>query len=327
MKQNKKGNILLPLISGIAILAVLAGGFLWLNLSKMQKSENPILLNPPDIPGNNQAVEQIMISDLDDSWQLAVNEKYHYQIQVPKTTEGSHHPDDLRFYYQSTNHQRAFLGSISIGLVGMINESPEKFLGKMYPSPPSITTESLNGLTFYKTEARKDGSGTYYYTYFVLGPDNLFFTIHFVTSDLNLSADEYHKALRSFKFTKTPAKLPRSLVLSGVVKETSGNCMPGTTISRTCRSVPRSTKVYIYPLSKLTDGAGHMAEPDKMITQTMSGPDGQYLVNLSAGSYSVFIDDNGRKYCSTMDGHGFACKVTLYETPEEMHLKIDHASY
>src|SRR3990167_2785111 len=225
MKQNKKGNILLPLISGIAILAVLAGGFLWLNLSKMQKSENPILLNPPDIPGNNQAVEQIMISDLDDSWQLAVNEKYHYQIQVPKTTEGSHHPDDLRFDYQSTNHQRAFLGSISIGLVGMINESPEKFLGKMYPSPPSITTESLNGLTFYKTEARKDGSGTYYYTYFVLGPDS------------------------------------------------------------------------------------------------------QYLVNLSAGSYSVFIDDNGRKYCSTMDGHGFACKVTLYETPEEMHLKIDHASY
>lgn len=102
----------------------------------------------------------------------------------------------------------------------------------------------------------------------------------------------------------------------GYVRLKSGNCMPTLAeeglYSNTCNTTVVSRKVYIRELTNDTDfGRLYQENKTRLIGEVQSDSNGYYELSLSAGKYSVFVEDNGQEWCYSYSGSGEACAVTI----------------
>lgn len=114
----------------------------------------------------------------------------------------------------------------------------------------------------------------------------------------------------------------------GKVTLASGDCMPsaGPELEKKCFMGGISTKVYVRePASTKNMDSVYLKIPTKLITVADSNNDGFYETELPAGTYSIFVEDNGKEYCNFDDGRGGKCLVTVKNGTIKYDLQIDHA--
>ncbi|MFA5891306.1 MAG: hypothetical protein WDA27_10240, partial [Actinomycetota bacterium] len=64
------------------------------------------------------------------------------------------------------------------------------------------------------------------------------------------------------------------------------------------------------------------------VATTTSDARGRFAVSLAPGTYSVFVEDEGKPFCRRSDGEGNACPHQVEDSaPTWTELVIDHASY
>jgi hypothetical protein len=258
---------------------------------------------------------------------LVENTKYHWVVSVPHTAEGYRQAEMVSFLYYRAG-QNPFAGSISVDLIGFVRDDVSKFVRTLYSFNPTITQETINGVTAYRTAAWKDGSGEItYYNYFIESPDRLLFSLRFESKYPDTDLDLYKKVMQSFRFTRGVSKLPEKLTLSGNVTELTGNCMPSIGMKTSCSRHSIFTTVYVYPLTKIFGSVEKSLAESSVVAETKANIFGKYSVAVPPGTYSVFLDDNGKKSCGSGDAFGFGCKVTLYEGAENLNLEITHAAF
>ncbi len=99
-----------------------------------------------------------------------------------------------------------------------------------------------------------------------------------------------------------------SQVIEGYIYELTGNQMPikGKPTNRNKHGVKR--EVYFYKAASLQQTEGSIPLFDKvntpLVMKTTSGKDGHYKASLPAGSYSVFVKENGKLFAAETDGPG-----------------------
>ncbi len=64
----------------------------------------------------------------------------------------------------------------------------------------------------------------------------------------------------------------------------------------------------------------------KLIASTTSNENGYYSIQLGEGTYSIFVEDNGKEYCNSFGGNGESCKVELSRNTQ-YNISIDYAIY
>jgi len=115
----------------------------------------------------------------------------------------------------------------------------------------------------------------------------------------------------------------------GTVTVKSGNCMPSFDISNSsCKAVRVSKEIYIREPATLKDMEGvYLKEKTTLVKKITSESDGFYETALPAGTYSIFIEDEGKEYCAGSGAQGEACQVTITAGPKEYNIMIDRAAY
>ena len=121
----------------------------------------------------------------------------------------------------------------------------------------------------------------------------------------------------------------------GSVIERYGDWMP--TIGQYPKGGERPIKreVYVYEYTKMSDvksfGYVHFdmdTMPTALVARTQSSKNGFFEIALPAGTYSVFIEDEGKLYCSSGDGQGGLNPITVKSgEAHEVTLVLDHAVY
>ncbi|PSK88878.1 META domain-containing protein [Taibaiella chishuiensis] len=118
-------------------------------------------------------------------------------------------------------------------------------------------------------------------------------------------------------FGKFSAGKPEGSGLRGTVRFLEGNQMPGTG-PRTGSNKPVAREILIYEKTRqnqVTAGEAGFFDSRSIATKKIatikSGTDGRYNVKLPAGTYSVFVMENGRLYANGTDGEGYIQTVTI----------------
>jgi hypothetical protein len=120
--------------------------------------------------------------------------------------------------------------------------------------------------------------------------------------------------------------------LSGHVTLIEGNCMPvaceNPPCETTCKTSFVSRKIYIRELTFDDDVAGKylLTPKTNLIATTTSNANGYYYIQVDKGTYSIFVEDNGKEYCGLSTGIGEMCKVELSRNTQ-YNILISHASY
>lgn len=123
--------------------------------------------------------------------------------------------------------------------------------------------------------------------------------------------------------------------ISGSVLWLEGNHMPGPGAPGGT-TMPVSREVRVYEAVSSSDAVAATDRPDAygVYTQingtlagsTTSGEDGSYEIELSAGTYSVFVEDEGDWYCNGIGAEGL-CAVTVPDGEVvEYDVRIDYAA-
>ena len=98
---------------------------------------------------------------------------------------------------------------------------------------------------------------------------------------------------------------------------------------------PIQREVYVYEYTKMSDvksfGYVHFdmdTMPTALVARTQSGENGFFEIALPAGTYSVFIEDEGKLYSDQIDGLGGLNPITVKQgEAREVTLVLDHAVY
>jgi hypothetical protein len=117
----------------------------------------------------------------------------------------------------------------------------------------------------------------------------------------------------------------------GKVTLLSGNCMPGPAIdgtgASTCVGVPVSRNIYVREPSYLGTNL-NLKQKNRLIAETKSDSKGYYQLELTPGSYSILVEDEGEEYCHLSSYAGIACPIMIVEYKlTEHNLDIDHAAW
>lgn len=131
--------------------------------------------------------------------------------------------------------------------------------------------------------------------------------------------------------TSSPIQTPQTPVVTikrgiyGMVTIASGNCMPGPGgWPSTCIPKGISTKIYIQEPETARNFEIDLKHSTKLVKEITSTETGFYEASLPAGTYSIFVDDNGKKYCNSIVGLGKVCQVTVGAGITEYNIRIDH---
>lgn len=276
----------------------------------------------------NTEIKQTTVTLIDADWKQLRNDKYHYQINFPVTPKVIGGDNNIRIIYEDISGGKPpFLASMDISLIGLLNEPIEKTASRISPSELFEKT-TLNGNqaikinyknTYSENPAINGGA------ILVRNKQNLNFLIRIDTNVGSKYKELLEKSIQTFQFAdQKNLVITHELFLSGKVSLLSGNCMPGS--GGGCTKKPISTTVLIYPLR--TQNSSFTGEKNTpLLTKTRSGKNGNYKVSLPPGTYSVYVDDNGKETCSGGDGYANMCSVTLYESDEEQNVVIGHAAF
>ena len=98
---------------------------------------------------------------------------------------------------------------------------------------------------------------------------------------------------------------------------------------------PIQREVYVYEYTKMSDvksfGYVHFdmdTMPTALVARTQSSKNGFFEIALPAGTYSVFIEDEGKLYSDQIDGQGGLNPITVKQgEAREVTLVLDHAVY
>ena len=98
---------------------------------------------------------------------------------------------------------------------------------------------------------------------------------------------------------------------------------------------PIQREVYVYEYTKMSDvktfGYVHFdmdTMPTALVAWTQSSKNGFFEIALPAGTYSVFIEDEGKLYSDQIDGLGGLNPITVKQgEAREVTLVLDHAVY
>jgi hypothetical protein len=113
----------------------------------------------------------------------------------------------------------------------------------------------------------------------------------------------------------------------GKVTLITGNCMPSVEPGSSCIKTPVSRTVCIRePASWNAVEHTYLENETPLVTTTESNAKGFYEVELSPGSYSVFVEDEGKEYCNLFSDEG-ACLVELGNGLMEYNIQINHATW
>jgi hypothetical protein len=115
----------------------------------------------------------------------------------------------------------------------------------------------------------------------------------------------------------------------GQVTLTTGNCMPSVDDESKCHKEGAAQEVYIFEPVRTADmDVTYLKGEGKVIKQVKPNSDGFYEAELPPGTYSVFVDDDGRKYCNLFGGQpDETCRVTVKDGLERFDINIDHAAW
>lgn len=93
-----------------------------------------------------------------------------------------------------------------------------------------------------------------------------------------------------------------------------------------CSSITVSRKIYIRePAGAENMKDTYLENKTTLIKSINSDNNGFYQVELPAGTYSIFVEDEGKEYCNSFGSYGKACQVTVGSGIKEYNIKIDHA--
>lgn len=112
----------------------------------------------------------------------------------------------------------------------------------------------------------------------------------------------------------------------GSVRLLEGDCMPSTDKFR-CQDKVVSRRIYILEPAKNKDmDINYLHKEAVIVKEVASDLHGFYQVELPPGVYSVFVDDDGKKYCNSFGGQlDQVCQVVVKNSPVEFNIQIDHA--
>lgn len=98
--------------------------------------------------------------------------------------------------------------------------------------------------------------------------------------------------------------------IEGKVTLTTGNCMPpifspdSTPGPNPCATTPVKRKVYVRESST-------SRKIGELVSETTSDENGMFRIKLPLGTYSVFVEDNGKENCARTNSEGILCIVVV----------------
>ncbi|OKL39405.1 hypothetical protein [Pontibacter flavimaris] len=120
--------------------------------------------------------------------------------------------------------------------------------------------------------------------------------------------------------------------ITGTLTLIEGNCMPIIGPNSTCKEYPIKRKIVIYPYTTLQEANRHdflyYTLDAKPVVTVESDAEGFYQAKLTPGTYSVFIQENGKLYANGLDGQGGINPVRVEEDMVvSFNLRLDYAVY
>lgn len=273
-------------------------------------------------------LKQLSVTAIDADWSQLKNDKYHYQLNFPSTSKIAEDPDHVRVIYEDLSTGKSpFLASIDISMIGLLNEPIEQTASRIAPSELFEKT-TINGISAIKINYKNiysENPAISYSAILIRNSQNLNILIRIDTSVGSKYEELLNKLIQTFQFIDQSSRRSfDKLTLSGITYLLSGNCMPGA--GGGCNKKPISTTVLIYPLMNQNSSFTGEKTPT-LLTKIKSDRNGNYKVDLPPGTYSVYVDDNGKESCSGGDGYANMCGITLYESNEEVNPVISHAAF
>jgi hypothetical protein len=107
----------------------------------------------------------------------------------------------------------------------------------------------------------------------------------------------------------------------------TGDCMPGDSIENRCFRTPVSRAIYVRETVTMYDmEIQYLKNKSNLIKEADSNIKGFYEIELSVGTYSMFVEDEGREYCAGMYlAVDKACQIIIEDGLTEFNITIDHA--
>lgn len=118
---------------------------------------------------------------------------------------------------------------------------------------------------------------------------------------------------------------------SGVFGQTSlisGNCMPTTDKKTSCASSFVSRSIYVRRLASIDDSVNYayFQFSDEPVASGVSDEQGMFSIDLEPGTYSIFVEDDGKEYCNNFSADGVACLIEVTEDLKtDFNISIDKA--
>lgn len=313
------------------VLLVIAGLFYFYYGKITEESVRKESDSPQDVfvsKPQNPTAKTLSVTTIDAEWSQLQNNKYHYQLKFPSTPQITEDPDHVRVIYEDTlTGTSPFLASIDISTIGLLNEPIEQTASRIAPSELFEKT-TLNGIPAININYKNTYSENPEISYraiLVRNSQNLNILIRIDTSVGSKYEELLNKTIQTFRFIdQSNLRSYDTLTLSGTTYLLSGNCMPGA--GGDCNRKPISTTVYIYPVINQNSSFTGEKTP-ALLTKTKSDRNGTFKVDLPPGTYSVYVDDNGKESCTGSDGYRSMCGITLYESDEEYSPVISHAAF
>ncbi len=115
----------------------------------------------------------------------------------------------------------------------------------------------------------------------------------------------------------------------GQASMVSGNCMPGPPgKSSSCTTSFVLRNIYVRELTSIDDSViyGYFQFNDEPVASTVSDEQGMFSLDLAPGTYSVFVEDDGKEYCNNFNTDGVACLIEVKENIKtDFNITIDKA--
>ncbi len=123
---------------------------------------------------------------------------------------------------------------------------------------------------------------------------------------------------------------PNGAGVFGQASLASGNCMPGPSKNTSCTTSFVSRTIYVRELTSFDDSViyGYFQFDEEPIASTVSDEQGMFSLDLEPGTYSIFIEDDGKEYCNNFNVDGVACLVEIKEDAKtDFDITIDKATW
>ncbi len=124
---------------------------------------------------------------------------------------------------------------------------------------------------------------------------------------------------------------PNGAGVFGQASMVSGNCMPGPlSKNSSCTTSFVSRNIYVRELTSVDDSVtyGYFQFDDEPIASIVSDEQGMYSLDLEPGTYSIFIEDDGKEYCNNFNVDGVACLIEVKaDLKTDFNITIDKATW